>query len=144
AMTRSFFRSITAVSLLASGAFLVSCKNQKTPEQKPADPKSISAMDRPPARSADPKPEVPAEHLADPKTSAEHVPAQAKSSAEPVAEPKANPAPAARGLVVEGEHFTPRVVRDQQQGLIFSVFQAPEKWRDQSQVVWNYAYVGNP
>ena len=50
----------------------------------------------------------------------------------------------AHGLVVEGEHFITRQIQDRQQGLVLAVFQAPEKWRDQSQVVWNYAHVSNP
>jgi hypothetical protein len=113
-----------------SAVLVVSCKDQKRPEQKPAGSKALVAADRPSA----PKPDVPAEHVAAAKTSTEPAPPQ----------PNANPAAAAHGLIVEGEHFTPRVVRDQQQGLVLSVFQAPESWRDQSQVVWNYAHVENP
>src|SRR5690349_9721275 len=98
-MTPSFLRSTTAACVLLTGAALASCKNQKTPEQKPVAPKSVSAVDRTPDLAAAPKPEVPLKHLADSKPSAELVPA----------EPKANPPAAVRGLVVEGEHFTPRI-----------------------------------
>jgi hypothetical protein len=58
---------------------------------------------------------------------------------------KAGAVAAAHGLVVDGEHFTTRTVRDAQQGgLPVLIFAAPEKWRDSSQVVWNYEYNANP
>jgi hypothetical protein len=48
-------------------------------------------------------------------------------------------------VTVDGEKFSRRVVRDEQQnGLVVCVFQAPEKWRDQSRVVWRYDYNSNP
>ncbi len=50
-----------------------------------------------------------------------------------------------RGLVIEGEKFTARVVKDTQQGgLAVCVFQAPEKWHDESRTVWRYDYTSNP
>ncbi len=72
---------------------------------------------------------------------------KSKDGADPASDAKSKtPAKAAfgNGLVVEGEHFTPRVIQDQQQGLPARVFQVPEKWRDSSRVVWNYAWVENP
>jgi hypothetical protein len=54
-------------------------------------------------------------------------------------------APAAQGLVVDGERFTIRQIIDRQQGAIpVCAFAAPETWRDKSQVSWNYAFYSNP
>lgn len=51
----------------------------------------------------------------------------------------------AQGPMIDGERFTVRTVVDQQQGgLAVEVFVAPEKWRDTSQVVWNYGNNSNP
>jgi hypothetical protein len=48
-------------------------------------------------------------------------------------------------LVVEGERFTVRQIIDRQQGGIpVCVFEAPETWRDRSQVVWNYEHYSSP
>lgn len=49
-----------------------------------------------------------------------------------------------RGPTVEGEAFTVRQIIDRKQGLPVCVFVAPEKWRDQSQVIWNYADNSSP
>ncbi len=50
-----------------------------------------------------------------------------------------------KGPVIEGEHFTVRTIIDHQQGnLPVATFVAPESWRDQSQVTWNYANYSNP
>src|ERR1039457_5153465 len=65
-------------------------------------------------------------------------------SSQPSVAPKSTDHKTARGLVVAGERFTTRIVQDRQQGLPVCVFQAPEKWRDNSQVVWNYSYIANP
>jgi hypothetical protein len=49
------------------------------------------------------------------------------------------------GLIVEGERFTVRRIIDSQQGgLVVSGFSAPEKWKDKSQVVWNYQNNSSP
>ena len=49
------------------------------------------------------------------------------------------------GLVLDGEHFTLRTVSDRQlNNMPMFVFEAPEKWRDQSRVTWNYGNVSNP
>jgi hypothetical protein len=49
------------------------------------------------------------------------------------------------GLVLDNEHFTMRTVTDRQlNNMPMFVFMAPEKWRDQSQVTWNYGNVSNP
>jgi len=51
----------------------------------------------------------------------------------------------ARGPTIDGEHFTVRQIIDRQQGgMPVCIFIAPEKWRDQSQVVWNYANNSSP
>ncbi|MEP7243946.1 MAG: hypothetical protein ABI885_09685 [Gammaproteobacteria bacterium] len=53
--------------------------------------------------------------------------------------------PGPHGLTIDGEHFTVRTVVDRQQGGIpVCVFVAPERWPDQSQVVWNYEHNANP
>ncbi len=49
-----------------------------------------------------------------------------------------------KGIVIDGEHFTTRVVQDTTQKLPLAVFIAPEKWKDQSQVIWNYEHFSNP
>lgn len=55
---------------------------------------------------------------------------------------KENPGPA---LKIEGELFTVRQMIDRQQGnLPVCVFAAPEKWKDQSQVIWNYGDTSSP
>jgi hypothetical protein len=47
--------------------------------------------------------------------------------------------------VIDGERFTVRTIIDRQQGgLALAAFMAPEKWPDQSQVVWNYGNTSNP
>ena len=52
---------------------------------------------------------------------------------------------AKRGVVVMGEPFVTRVIVDAQQGGIpVGVVSAPEKWRFDSNVVWNYANYSNP
>jgi hypothetical protein len=57
----------------------------------------------------------------------------------------AAPARTAAGLNLNGEHFTVRTVHDRQlHNLPVFVFEAPETWRDQSEVSWNYANVSNP
>jgi hypothetical protein len=57
----------------------------------------------------------------------------------------ANPAGAAAGPVIGGEHFTIRTIIDRQQGgLAVGAFMAPAGWPDQSQVVWDYAHTSNP
>lgn len=49
------------------------------------------------------------------------------------------------GPVIDGEHFTTRQVLDKQQGGIpVCIFIAPEKWKDSSQVVWNYENTSSP
>ncbi len=59
--------------------------------------------------------------------------------------PSAKAASGGAGLTLDGEHFTVRKVIDPSQGrLPVAVFVAPEKWVDQSQVVWNYANTSNP
>ena len=51
----------------------------------------------------------------------------------------------AQGPVIDGERFTVRTVVDRQQGgLPVEIFVAPEKWRDTSQIVWNYGNNSNP
>ena len=50
-----------------------------------------------------------------------------------------------RGPKIDGEQFCVRQIVDSQQGgLPVSVFMAPERWRDRSQVVWNYEHTSNP
>jgi hypothetical protein len=50
-----------------------------------------------------------------------------------------------KGLSIDGEHFTVRTIIDHQQGnLPVATFVAPQSWRDQSQVIWNYANYSNP
>jgi len=54
-------------------------------------------------------------------------------------------AAAPASLTVEGEHFTPRQIVDpQQHGMVAVAFMAPEKWKDSSQVSWNYADINSP
>jgi hypothetical protein len=49
------------------------------------------------------------------------------------------------GLVLDGEHFTVRTVRDPQlHNMPVFLFVAPEKWRDTSSVTWNFGNVSNP
>jgi len=49
------------------------------------------------------------------------------------------------GPVIDGERFTTRQVLDPQEGGIpVCVFIAPSTWKDQSQVIWNYAHVSSP
>ncbi len=51
----------------------------------------------------------------------------------------------ARGPVIDGEHFTIRKIIDTQQGGIpVCIFIAPENWREQSRVTWNYEHNSNP
>ena len=53
--------------------------------------------------------------------------------------------PAAHGLVIDGEHFVAHTVSDPQQGgLAVGVFTAPDTWKVDSQVVWNYAHTTVP
>ena len=48
-------------------------------------------------------------------------------------------------MVIGGEHFTVRRIIDPQQGgMVVSGFSAPEKWKDQSKVAWNYQNTSNP
>ena len=55
------------------------------------------------------------------------------------------PPRAGRGLVLDGEHYTVRTVYDRQlNNMPMFLFEAPEKWRDQSAVTWNYGNVSNP
>lgn len=50
-----------------------------------------------------------------------------------------------RGPLIDGERFTTRQIVDPYQGRIpVCVFIAPTSWKDQSQVVWNYAHVSSP
>ncbi len=58
--------------------------------------------------------------------------------------PAAKTADGKKGPVIDGEHFTTRVVQDNVQKLPLCVFAAPEKWKDRSEVTWNYQYVSNP
>ena len=67
-----------------------------------------------------------------------------------VAQTERAPSPASgtephRGPVIDGEQFTVRQSIDREQGgIVVGVFMAPEKWRDQSQVFWNYAHYSSP
>ncbi len=56
----------------------------------------------------------------------------------------ADKAPGKKGPVIDGEHFTTRVIQDPTQRLPVGVFAAPEKWKDKSRVMWNYQDVSNP
>lgn len=58
--------------------------------------------------------------------------------------PPGKPAAGKKGPVIDGEHFTTRVVQDNVQKLPLCVFAAPEKWKDRSEVTWNYQFVSNP
>jgi hypothetical protein len=50
-----------------------------------------------------------------------------------------------RGPIIDGEHFTVRKIIDQQQeNMPVAVFIAPEHWRDQSRVAWNYGNNSSP
>src|SRR5450755_87298 len=50
-----------------------------------------------------------------------------------------------QGPVIDGEHFTVRIVIDRgQRNIPVATFIAPEKWPDNSQVIWNYAHTSNP
>lgn len=54
-------------------------------------------------------------------------------------------AAAPASLTVEGERFTPRQIVDpRQHGMVAVAFMAPEKWKDTSQVSWNYADINSP
>lgn len=86
-------------------------------------------------------------------SAAEKSSSEAKSSRNPLALEQKNekPKPTAAdierrgGPVIDGERFTVRQIVDHQQGGIpVGVLIAPEKWRDQSQVVWNYAHSSSP
>ena len=86
----------------------------------------------------------------DPKAQPEK--SQPSASAPDAPPRKADGATSAKGssskasgdFVVDGERFTTRTVQDEKQGLPVCVFRAPEKWRDRTEVVWNYADVSNP
>ncbi|PYI89259.1 MAG: hypothetical protein DME26_01665 [Verrucomicrobia bacterium] len=88
------------------------------------------------------------EQSAEPKSGSQATPRSAEAASRKsteVATPKSNAVALARGPVVNGEHFTLRQIPDHQQGgLPVCVFTAPEKWRDNSQVVWNYANHSSP
>ncbi len=59
--------------------------------------------------------------------------------------PEIGDTPVGAGPVIDGVRFTVRQIVDRQQGGIpVAVFIAPDKWRDQSQVVWNYAHSSSP
>ena len=50
-----------------------------------------------------------------------------------------------RPLMIAGEPFSIRQIIDKEQGgLTVSAFSAPEKWKDKSQVMWNYQHVSSP
>ena len=66
------------------------------------------------------------------------------SNAQP-ATAKSDNAKAAHGPVIDGEQFGTRQITDSQQGgLVVGVVSAPEKWRFNSEVIWNYAHHSNP
>jgi hypothetical protein len=70
-----------------------------------------------------------------------------ESGASPSTAPSTPPKPGKepRGPLIDGERFTTRQILDPQQGRIpVCVFIAPATWKDQSQVVWNYAHVSSP
>jgi hypothetical protein len=51
----------------------------------------------------------------------------------------------AREPSVDGEPFTARKVVDRQQGgIVAYAFRAPEKWKDTSEVFWNYGNINTP
>jgi hypothetical protein len=58
---------------------------------------------------------------------------------------KSDNAKAAHGPVIDGERFDTRQITDSQQGgMAVGVVSVPEKWRFNSQVIWNYAHHSNP
>jgi hypothetical protein len=76
-------------------------------------------------------------------------PASAPATAEPGESARtrglALPPRSGGGLVLDNERFSMRTVNDRQlNNMPMFVFMAPEKWRDQSQVTWNYGNVSNP
>jgi hypothetical protein len=51
----------------------------------------------------------------------------------------------AREPSVDGEPFTARKVVDRQQGgIVAYAFRAPEKWKDRSEIFWNFGNINNP
>ena len=58
---------------------------------------------------------------------------------------KAEPPALTTKLVIDGEHFSFHTIRDPQQGgVTVGAFAAPEKWRINSQVVWDYQHTESP
>src|SRR5262249_4571609 len=59
--------------------------------------------------------------------------------------PSGSSKPESKGLVVDGEQFTLRKIIDAQQGgMTVGASYVPEKWRDRSEVIWNYADTSYP
>jgi hypothetical protein len=60
-------------------------------------------------------------------------------------DPQATKPAAAKGLVVEGEKFSMRIVKDDQQGgLALGAVWVPAKWQETSKIVWNYQHTESP
>jgi hypothetical protein len=61
------------------------------------------------------------------------------------ADSKAEPSALTTKLVIDGEHFRFHTIPDSQQGgLAVGAFATPEKWKVNSQVVWNYQHTESP
>src|SRR5580698_2318145 len=59
--------------------------------------------------------------------------------------PQSDARDAAKEVVVDGEHFTPRQITDpKMNNMVAYQFYAPKKWKDSGQVYWNLFHGTHP